>query len=193
MNDETAAVILAGGEGSRIGGNKPLQMLGGERLIDRALRQARRWSDLVAIAVRAPTQVEPIEAMLLADDPDVEGPLGGVMAALKFGRDQERDFVLTIPADMPFLPPDLLNRFTSAVRNVECALSSSGGHLHPVCGLWRTTVLREAGHYLEGHRRSLKGLAELVGFATVEWPADPIDPFFNINSPGDLSRAEQLL
>ena len=47
-------VILAGGEGSRIGGGKPLMRLAGERLIDRALRTARGWSDLIAVAVRDP-------------------------------------------------------------------------------------------------------------------------------------------
>ena len=42
-----AVVVLAGGQGSRIGGHKPLRLLSGERLIDRAVRQSRRWSDLV--------------------------------------------------------------------------------------------------------------------------------------------------
>ena len=193
MSGEVAVVILAGGEGRRMGGNKPLQILAGERLIDRALRQARRWSDLVAVAVRASQQAQPIDARLLADDPDVEGPLGGLVTALRFGQEQGRDLVLTIPADMPFLPPDLLGRLATAITGVECALASSGAHLHPVCGLWRTTVLNEVGRYAESQRRSLKGLAELIGFAIVEWPIDPIDPFFNVNSADDLRQSEQFL
>ena len=45
-------VILAGGEGRRIGGGKPQRLLGGETLLDRALRRARSWSDEVLVAAR---------------------------------------------------------------------------------------------------------------------------------------------
>jgi molybdopterin-guanine dinucleotide biosynthesis protein A len=27
----------------------------------------------------------------------------------------------------------------------------------------------------------------------VEWPCEPIDPFFNVNRPEDLAEAERLL
>ena len=43
-------VILAGGAGRRIGGGKPLRMLGGVTLLDRALAIARAWSDEVLVA-----------------------------------------------------------------------------------------------------------------------------------------------
>ena len=193
MRRDIAVVILAGGEGRRIGGDKPVQMLAGERLIDRALRQARRWSHHVAVAVRAPTQVQPVDATLLADEPGVEGPLGGLIAALRFGEASPKEFVLTIPADMPFLPADLPERLLAEAGRPNCVVANSGGHLHPVCALWRTTVLHDVNDYISGAKRSLRGLAELVGFATVEWPTAPVDPFFNINSPDDLSRAERLL
>jgi molybdopterin-guanine dinucleotide biosynthesis protein A len=39
----------------------------------------------------------------------------------------------------------------------------------------------------------LKGFAEAVGYAAVEWPTYPVDPFFNINSQRDLAQAERLL
>src|SRR5207248_3018680 len=87
MRSDIAVVILAGGEGSRIGGAKPLRPFAGERLIDRALGQAARWSDLVAIAVRDPAQAEPVEVPMIADAPEIEGPLGGLAAALHFGAD----------------------------------------------------------------------------------------------------------
>ena len=48
MSGPIAVVVLAGGQGNRIGGHKPQRMLAGERLIDRAVRQSRRWSDLVS-------------------------------------------------------------------------------------------------------------------------------------------------
>ncbi|MEA3012089.1 MAG: molybdenum cofactor guanylyltransferase [Sphingomonadales bacterium] len=170
-------VILAGGEGRRIGGGKPMRRLAGETLIDRALRRARTWSDEVLVAAR--------EGGDLEDDPEVEGPLGGVAAALALGGD-----VLTIPCDMPFLPDDLPARLASGKA---AALAASGGHLHPVCALWTAEAATGLPAYLATGRRSLKGFAEAVGYEAAEWPVEPYDPFFNINDEADLARAEALL
>lgn len=190
MKHEVAVVILAGGEGRRLGGDKPLKRLAGERLIDRALRTAHTWSDLVAVAVRDRAQVGHLDAHLITDQPDIHGPLAGLLAALRFAAGSGREFVLTIPTDTPFLPSDLLDRLCSGIGECSCAFASSGGHLHPVCGLWRTSAASRVQDYLAGERTSLKAFAELVGFNEVEWASKPFDPFFNINTEGDLTEAE---
>ena len=190
MRHDVAVIVLAGGEGVRIGGGKPLKTLAGERLIDRALRTAASWSDQIAVAVRDPAQVEWVNAPVVTDEPEIGGPLAGLVAALRFAAHSGRKLVLTIPADTPFLPADLLGRLRSEIGNCSCALASSGQQIHPVCGLWRTSVLKQVRSYLAGTRRSVKGFAELVGFREVEWPSEPFDPFFNINTEGDLARAE---
>jgi len=191
MSGDVAVVVLAGGEGRRIGGGKPHRQIAGERLIDRAIRNARRWSKTTAVSARASAQLEPSDAPVVIDEPNVAGPLGGLISALRFGTERECEFVLTIPADMPFLPPDLLERLHAGIGDCGCALASSGGHLHPVCGLWRTSALEETGTYVSGQQRSLKGFAALVGFREVEWPAEPFDPFFNINTAEELAEAER--
>lgn len=191
MTGDVAVVILAGGEGKRIGGDKPRLMLARERLIDRALRQARTWSDVSAIAVRDPAQVEPVDARLIVDEQHIAGPLAGLASALRFGAEAGRVFVLTTAADMPFLPRDLPERLMSAIGDAGCAVASSGGHLHPVCALWRTSAMDRLESYLAGPRRSLKGFAVLVGFHEAEWPAGTADPFFNINTDDDLAQARR--
>jgi len=188
MRKDVAVVILAGGEGRRIGGGKPLKRFGGERLVDRALRHARSWSNLVAIAVRDPVQVERVDAPLIRDR-DVPGPLGGLISGLEFARHNGRMFLLTIPADMPFLPADMLERLLAAIGDHACALAASDGQLHPVCGLWRTTMRNEATSYVAEGRRSLKGFAAQVGFARIDWPVEAVDPFFNVNTSEDLAEA----
>jgi molybdopterin-guanine dinucleotide biosynthesis protein A len=191
MSSDVAVVILAGGDSRRIGGGKPLRQMAGERLIDRALRSAQSWSTMTAISVRDRAQVGPVDAMIITDEPNIAGPLGGLISALRFGSESGCDFVLTIPADMPFLPPDLLQRLVSKIGDCGCALASSGGHLHPVCGLWRTCALDHVGTYLSGEKRSLRGFASLIGRREVEWSTAPFDPFFNINTPDDLAEAER--
>ena len=170
-------VILAGGEGSRIGGGKPQRLLGGQTLLDIALRRARSWSDDVLVAAR--------EGGDIADDPAIEGPLGGVAAALALGGD-----VLTIPCDMPFLPDDLPARLQSAAA---ATVGASGGRLHPVCALWKAEARQALPAWLATGRRSLTGFAEAVGYEAVEWPVEPVDPFFNVNDEVDLALAEAFL
>ena len=118
-----AVVILAGGEGRRIGGAKPLRRLGGMRLIDRASELAGCWSRIVAVAVRDPSQT-PSTGVEIIRDEAVEGPLGGLAAGLKFARSRGRPFLLTIPADMPFLPADLADRLAAAIVECGCAVAS---------------------------------------------------------------------
>lgn len=189
MNGAVAVVVLAGGAGRRIGGGKPCRVLASKRLIDHALEQARRWSKLVAVAVRDEAQVQPIDAPIVHDEAAVAGPLSGLIAGLKFARREGREFLLAIPADMPFLPTDLLARLSAAIGDRGCALAGSGGQLHPVCGLWRTSALDRIDDYVAAGRRSLRSFAGEIGCAVVEWPTEAEDPFFNINLSTDLAEA----
>jgi molybdopterin-guanine dinucleotide biosynthesis protein A len=184
-----AVIILAGGAGSRMGGNKPLRVLAGKTLLARAIETARSWSNEVAIAVRRTDEVEARDVCLLCDPPGLEGPLAGLASALRLGK----EMVLTIPCDAPLLPDDLPERLAAALPGHAAALASSGGQVHPVCGLWRLDALAQVRGYAASGRRSLIGFAERVGFVPVEWPSEPVDPFFNINSPEDLAAAERLL
>ena len=188
MKDAVAVVVLAGGEGKRIGGGKPLRMLGGERLVDHAVSLARNWSGNVAVAVRDRSQVGAVHADLISDE-DVPGPLGGLISGMTFARETGAEFLLAVPADMPFLPNDLLDRLRNTIGDHGSALAASGGHIHPVCSLWRADSIERARDYAASGRRSLKGLAAVIGFGIADWPAEPLDPFFNINTSDELAEA----
>lgn len=184
--------VLAGGDGSRIGGGKPLIKLGGKTLVERAYDRALGWSSASVVAIRCPEQIGPCQLPWIADASGIEGPLAGLAAALEWASRQGADALLTIPCDMPFLPDDLLKRLSSEVGDKRAAIASSGGELHPVCGLWRNAAIYEFPAYCQSGRRSLRGFAEQIGFAAIDWPAEPRDPFFNINSPADLAAAEAM-
>jgi molybdopterin-guanine dinucleotide biosynthesis protein A len=188
-----AAVILAGGQGSRLGGNKPLRELGTRRLVDWAVDYAEGISGCRAIAVRDERQVAGVLLPIVHDDPSIEGPLAGLVAALHFAREEGAVAVVSIPVDMPFLPADLGTRLQESRGECRAAIASSGGHLHPVCGLWATNALGVLADYLRSGKRSLIGFAEAAGYVAVDWSINPIDPFFNINSDEDLARAECML
>lgn len=191
--NDIAVSILAGGEGSRIGGGKPGLRLAGRTLLDRSVDQAWRWSEKMVVAVRSASQVEGPGIPFLVDVEAIEGPFAGLAASLEWARKEGASSLLTIPCDMPFLPADLASRLASAIGDHGAAIAASGGQLHPVCGLWRTRAVDEIAAYLESGRRSLHGFAAQVGFVEVDWPAATPDPFFNINTNADLAEAERLL
>ena len=186
-------IIAAGGDGSRMGGNKPNRLLAGERFINRALTQARNWSSDVAVALRADTLlVLPSAIVILTDAEANGGPLSALASALNYGMQQEASHVLLIACDMPFLPRDLLPTLL-VYADGGAVIAKSDERLHPACSLWPTTAAHDLNDYAATGRRSLLGLAERIGFVTAEWSAIPIDPFFNINSTEDLHVAENFL
>ena len=187
-----AVVILAGGEGRRIGGDKPRRLLAGRTLIDRTLERARSWSPVVAIAVRKNVPTAPPAIPILVDGP-LEGPMAGLASALHFGRVQAVDAVLTIPCDTPMLPADLLDRLWPALVGYRAAVPTSAGRPHPTCALWRTDACDELPRYVTFGRSSLMGFASVVGHVRIDWSAEPYDPFFNVNDVEDLKAAEALV
>lgn len=188
---QIAVVILAGGEGTRMGGGKPFRLLCGQPLLNHALDLARRWSDDVAISARD-QEIEGGTPVLR--DAEGAGPIAGIAGALRFARDRGLDAVLTIPCDVPLLPDDLPAKLTAALTGpVKAAIPESGKIYHPASALWAAEALDALPAYLATGRRSLMGFAERIGFTTVQWPVEPFDQFFNVNTPKDLAEAETLL
>lgn len=188
-----AVVVLAGGQGTRIGGGKPLLKLGRTTLIEQAYERATGWASDAVVAIRSPQQLGGHRLPWIADAPGIEGPLAGLAAALQWARSKGAQSLLTIPCDMPFLPEDLATRLLDGIGKRGAALASSGRNLHPVCGLWQVASLQAMPAYCASSRRSLRGFAEQGGFAEISWPIKPHDPFFNINRPSDLAAAEKWL
>ncbi|MES2342484.1 MAG: molybdenum cofactor guanylyltransferase [Pseudomonadota bacterium] len=183
------AVVLAGGEGRRMGGGKPLRAWGGRPLLARALDLAAGYSSHVAVAVRDADQAGRGGGVpLLFDPPDIGGPLAGLASALDFGRRHGALWVQTLACDMPYLPDDLSDRLARALEpGVGAVLPVSGGRLHPVCGLWRVASRDRLATYLAAGRSSLRGFAQDVGLREVAWDAAGPDPFVNLNTLEDLA------
>jgi molybdopterin-guanine dinucleotide biosynthesis protein A len=201
MRQDTLAVVLAGGLARRMGGgDKPLRLLGGRPLLDHVL--ARVAPQVAAVVISAngdPARFAGFGLPVLADGiAGFPGPLAGVLAALDWAAEKRRDlpWVLSAPGDCPFLPADLAARLHDAREaaglRLACARSAEG-RTHPTVGLW-AVALRDAlrAALLAGERRVERWTAR-QGCAHADWPADPVDPFHNINTPEDLAAAERLL
>jgi molybdopterin-guanine dinucleotide biosynthesis protein A len=196
------ALILAGGLARRMDGRlKPLQLLGGERLIDRVIRAASAQCGAIALNLHNadPESQAPYAdlALPIAADaaPGRLGPLSGVLGGLDFAARRPRiDYVLSLPCDCPFLPDDLASRLLNACQENGVACAASGGRTHPVVALWPISLREDLRRALiDGEQRAVGQFQRNHKLAVVEWPATPRDPFFNVNTPGDLSRAEDML
>jgi molybdenum cofactor guanylyltransferase len=197
----TLGAILAGGLARRLGGgDKPLRMVGGRtvlvRLVDRLAPQVTR---LMLNANDNPARFHGFGMPVIADDlPGFPGPLAGVLAALEWVAVAAPaiEWVVTVPGDTPFIPRDLVVRLHAARGrdNTTLACAASGGRTHPVVGLWPVSVRAELRAAVAGEGiRKVGRFMQRYPCVAVDWPADPVDPFFNVNTPDDLTEADRLM
>lgn len=184
-------VIAAGGDGARMGGDKPLRLLSGQRLIDRMTGWASRHSDAVAMSVRAGGQDWGTGLPLLTDPHVGIGPISALASAMERASAMRRSHVLLIGCDMPFLPDNLIPRLVGAIGEAGAAMPESGGYLHPLAALWRVDM-PAAERYIAAGGQSVRRFAETVGLVRVAWDLLP-DPFANINDAASLAKAEARL
>ncbi|HZZ62256.1 MAG TPA: NTP transferase domain-containing protein [Roseiarcus sp.] len=101
----------------------------------------------------------------------------------------------SLPADAPFAPLDFVAWLHGARRaSGAIAVLASGGRMHHVSALWPAALAADLRRPAtqEGLRK-VEDFAARFPLALAEWPCAPADPFFNVNSPEDLARAEALL
>lgn len=191
MSDRIATLVLAGGEGRRMGGAKPRRLLGGRRLLDFAMDVANASDGPVALGLRRKDQACAAGIACVLDDETIEGPLASLAAGLRWAVSLGAPRLQTLPCDAPFLPRDLTARMAS--RGDHVVIPMSNGQLHPSCGLWQVSVAEGLNSYLQSGRRALMGFAEHIGYVAEDWGASARDPFFNVNTPDDLARAAALM
>ena len=196
----TPGVLLAGGLARRMGGgDKPMRQIAGRTILDRVIaRLAPQCDGLILNANGDPARFASFGLPVIADTvKNFPGPLAGVLAALDWAATNRPgvEFMLSAAADCPFLPRDLVARLhrTRAEQNAQLAVAASAGQSHPVIGLWSVALREELRHALvvEDMRKIDRWTAR-YRLATVTWPAEPLDPFFNANTMDDIAAAERL-
>ena len=197
----TLGVLLAGGLARRMGGgDKPMRTVGGRTLLDRAVaRMMPQCDGLILNANGEPSRFASHGLPVVADTVDgFPGPMAGILSALDWMADHRPgiEWMISVPADCPFLPRDLVTRLQQAriADNAELAVAASGGQAHHVTGLWNVAMRAGMRRALvtEDVRKVSRWTARYKT-AVVEWPVVPLDPFFNANTVEDLDEAERLV
>lgn len=194
-------VLLAGGQARRMGGgDKCRRQVGGKTLLAHVINRMRPQVDRLVINANGDPARFASYGLPIAPDtvPDFAGPLAGVLAGLEWAAAHlpQARYVVTAPADGPFVPRDLVQRLGDALNGVQAELAgaASGGQTYPVVGLWpvhlrgalRRALVEEDVHKVDAWTGRFK-------LAIAEFPVGTVDPFFNANTPEQLTEAERLL
>ena len=196
----TLCVVLAGGLSRRMGGgDKPMREIGGRTILDHVVdRLSPQCDGLMLNANGDPARFARFGLPVVADTVEgYPGPLAGVLAALEWAAANRPrvEWVVSAAGDCPFLPRDLVERLQQArmAEGADLAVAASGDQTHPVIGLWKVAARDELRHALvEEDMRKIDRWTARYRLATVAWPVEPVDPFFNANTVDDLAEAERL-
>ena len=193
-------VVLAGGLARRMGGGDKARLrIGGRTILERVLARLKpQCAVLILNANGDPARFADTGLAVIPDSvPDFAGPLAGILAGLDWAAKEAPDIadIVSVPGDCPFLPEDLVARLSAARsrKGAPLACARSGEWRHPVVGLWPVALRGDLRHALvaEGLRK-IEAWTARHGVAVADWPAAPIDPFFNINTPEDAAEAERI-
>ena len=184
------------------GGDKGLLELGGQPLLTHVID--RLEPQVAALALNANGDAARFNGFglpVLADSvAGFAGPLAGVLAGLDWAVERGAETIVTAAADTPFFPCDLVPRLLLATDGMAAPLALAatpdagrGRVRHPTFGLWPVALRDDLRSALEGGLRKVVAWSDGHGGREALFEVPGIDPFFNVNTPEDLARAEALL
>ncbi|MFK7753895.1 MAG: molybdenum cofactor guanylyltransferase MobA [Sedimentitalea sp.] len=200
-------VILAGGQATRMGGgDKALLELGGQSLLSRVIDRFEPQVAGLALNANGDPNRFALGLPILSDSiPGFAGPLAGVLAGLDWAAGQGADTIVTVAADTPFFPCDLVAHLlltaesmtnplvlAATPRGEQVTKSMTGKTIrHPTFGLWPVALRDDLRVAVQG------GLSKVVLWSEPHGGRQAVfadeNQFFNVNTPEDLAKAEAML
>jgi molybdenum cofactor guanylyltransferase len=183
-------VVLAGGAGRRMGGDKATVELDGRPLLAYPVAALQAAVGEVAVVAKRetalPSGLDPrVRVWIEPDEP--RHPLAGVLHAL---RQAPGRALIVLAGDLPLVDRQTLRALAEVdARGSAGILPSAGGRLHPLCARYDPPAL--AGLERADFESPAQRIAEQLGMRVLEWPDER--PFFNVNAPEDLLTASALL
>ena len=181
-------VILAGGQGSRIGGDKALRDLRGLPLIEWVIGAIMpQGTEIIISANDNQAALSDFGYPVISDYlPGYAGPLAGLQAAMQHA---SGEWVASVPCDTPFLPDDLIARLLAAAGAAEAAVAVVNGRRQPAIALYHKSVLPRLNAYLDSGERKVSGWLDMLQVREAVF--DDAEAFVNINSLEDLDTASR--
>ena len=193
------AVVLAGGKSKRFGRDKSQVKLGNKILIDYILTEIIDFYKDILIVTNEPIKfLDSNKISIVNDIKKGLGPLGGIFSAMKWIRDNKKDYkwISTFPIDTPFFKKRHLIKFYKEINLDKSNLffMKSKNTRHNIFGLWSLELFEKLEYALDKGDRKVELWANEIGVKTIDFENENNkDPFFNINTEKELETTKKLL
>ena len=190
--------VLAGGKSRRFGEDKSQVKLGGKLLIDYILSEIiDEFNEVLVVSNNLIDFKQSEKISLIKDFKKDLGPLGGVLTAMKWVKDNNKDYqwISTFPVDTPFFKNQILKDFFKKINMKEGKLFfiNSNDTRHNIFGLWSLDLMDKLEEDLDKGERKVEVWANSIGVKNINMKFENKDPFFNINTKEDLKKAIEIL
>ena len=190
--------VLAGGKSQRFGEDKSQVKLGDKLLIDYILSEIiDEFNEVLVVSNNQINFKESKKISLIEDFKKDLGPLGGVLTAMKWVKDNNKDYqwISTFPVDTPFFKNQILKDFLNKINIDEGKLFfiKSNNTRHNIFGLWSIDLMDKLEEDLDKGERKVEVWANSIGVKNINMKFENKDPFFNINTKEDLKKAIENL
>ncbi|MDA8532838.1 molybdenum cofactor guanylyltransferase [bacterium] len=187
--------VLAGGKSVRLGMDKSQVKLADKLLIDYILSEIiEEFKEILIVANKSIDFQKSNKISVIEDFKKDLGPLGGVFTAMKWIKDNNKDYqwVSTFPTDSPFFKNKILKDFFNEIHPGESKLFfiKSNNTRHNIFGLWSLELMNKLEEDLNKGERKVEVWANSVGVKVINMDFEKDDPFFNINTKEDLEKAK---
>ena len=190
-------VVLAGGKSLRFGEDKSQVKLNNKSLIDHILSEIlTEFKELLIVCNNSIKFNKSEKISIISDFKNNLGPLGGVLTAMKWIKDNNKDYqwISTFPTDTPFFKNQILKDFQDQInlKNGKLFFIKSNNTRHNIFGLWSIDLADKLEKDLENGDRKVEDWANKVGVNIIDMQFEKNDPFFNINTKKDLEKAKDI-
>tara|TARA_R110001599_G_scaffold70152_3_gene197100 strand:+ start:1762 stop:2373 length:612 start_codon:yes stop_codon:yes gene_type:complete len=189
---ELTGMILAGGEGRRMGGrDKGLEPFAGLPLVGHVVKRLEgQVAELLINANRNADAYHFFADRVIADEETgFKGPLMGIYSGLRAAK---TPWLLVAPCDSPALPDDLVARMVAGIGDHDIAVAFDGERLHPVVALLRTSLADDLAAMLAEGERKIDRWYARHAWCKVDMSDCP-DAFANLNTEEEKLRLEEAL
>ncbi len=194
---QCSGVILSGGLAARYEGTeKALLQVGGVRILDRIYEIYRELFDEIILVTNSPERFLEWDLLIVSDLFAIRSSLTGIHAGLFY---TTNPYAFISACDTPFLKKEMVETVIGRIEDkIDIVMPETSAGFEPLCAAYSKRCLEAAQNNLQQNKLKITRTFRKSRIKTIsEKVLRQIDPelqsFFNINTPEDLQRAEEMV
>jgi molybdopterin-guanine dinucleotide biosynthesis protein A len=197
MKHSCSGVILAGGLSTRYGGeNKAFLRVGGVRILDRLFAVYTQIFDEIILVTNNPVEFLEWDALIVSDIFPVRSSLTGIHSGLFYAG---HPFAFFSACDTPFLKKEVVESVLEQIDPADdLVIPQTSKGFEPLCAAYSKRCLKPAEEHLRANKLKIqlalqKSRIKRIPEERLREKDPELVSFFNVNTPEDMARAEQML